>query len=125
MKTLVSALMISFSLVAGAAQAANSGAAAPSTKTRAQVIAELHEAKAMGLLSTGQEDYPVAYPEHSFKTRARVQAELDAARAAGTLSNGEEDYPPATATHSSETRAQVQAELIAARTSGDIPDPAH
>ncbi|WP_237174033.1 DUF4148 domain-containing protein [Paracandidimonas lactea] len=121
MKNVFSALIISFSLVAGAAQAANSDAAVPAPKTRAQVVAELQEARAQGLLSYGELDYPVVQQAPSSKTRQQVQAELAAARAAGTLSHGELDYPPAEPDHSTKTRAEVRAELAAAIQAGELP----
>lgn len=118
MKTKMSVLMISLSLVAGIAQAANSEVPAP--KTRAQVIAELQQAKALGLLSHGELDYPPALQGSSSKTRQEVRAELAAARAAGTLSHGESDYPPVVLDHNSKTRAEVLAELGAAKQSGEL-----
>ncbi|MFW7342338.1 DUF4148 domain-containing protein [Pollutimonas sp. H1-120] len=120
MKTAIYALMISFSLVAGAAQAANSDAVASASKTRTQVVAELHEARALGLMSHGELDYPLALQASSSKTRQQVQAELAAARAAGTLSHGELDYPPSATDLSSKTRAEVLVELAAARQSGEL-----
>src|SRR3546814_13334190 len=89
MKTLASALMISLSVLAGVAQAAD----AP-TKTRAQVVAELQAAQSQGLISSGELDYPLAAAPTSNVSRADVQAELAAAQAAGTISQGELDYPP-------------------------------
>lgn len=121
MKTIVSALMISLSLVAGAAQAAHVDA--PSTKTRAQVIAELQEASAQGLLSRGEGDYPLALKTSNSKTRQDVRAELADARMAGTLSRGEGDYPPETPSDSSKTGAEVQAELVAYNAEGHGPIP--
>jgi hypothetical protein len=68
-----------------------------STVTRAQVLAELAQAKANGQLSTGEQDYPVQAAEQSGSTatRAQVLAELAQAKAAGLLSTGEASYPPA------------------------------
>ncbi|SHH51515.1 DUF4148 domain-containing protein [Pollutimonas bauzanensis] len=108
MKTLVSALMISATVFAAAAQAADEP-----VKTRAQVAAELQQAQSAGLLSHGELDYPPALPAASGESRSRVQAELAAAIKAGQISTGELDYPPAaTDDHSSKTRAQVKAELF-------------
>src|SRR5690554_4368775 len=92
MKTLVSALMISFATFAGAAQAADEPA-----KTRAQVVAELQAAQAQGLISHGELDYPLSQVANSYKSRADVQAELTAARSANQISKGELDYPPVAA----------------------------
>lgn len=111
MKTIVSTLVVSLSLVAGVAQAAYTDE--PSSKTRAQVIAEWQEAKALGLLSTDRLDYPLALQPSNSKTRQEVRAELADARAAGTLSRSDLDYPPETSSSSSKTRAEVQAELAA------------
>ena len=120
MKTIVSALMISLSLVAGAAQAAH--ADAPSSKTRAQVITELQEARTQGLLSRGELDYPpAALQPSSSMSRQEVQAELAAARKAGTLSRGDLDYPPETAAYSSKTGAEVLTELAAYKAEGHAP----
>ncbi|WP_237174053.1 DUF4148 domain-containing protein [Paracandidimonas lactea] len=117
MKTLITGLMLSFSLVAGAAQA--TPVDVPERKTRAQVVAELQEARASGLLSSGELDYPpVISDRSSSKSRQTVLAELDAARKAGMLSNGELDYPPASAVKSSKTRAEVRAELAAYEAAG-------
>lgn len=47
-----------------------------STKTRAQVIAEMNEARAQGLLNNQLEtDYPKASVQKSARTRAEVRAE--------------------------------------------------
>lgn len=107
MKTLVSALMISATVFAGAASAADS-----STPTRAQVLAELQQAKEAGLISNGEEAYPVAISAAKTKDRAQVQEELAAAIASGQISTGEQAYPLTAATGSSKTRAQVKAELF-------------
>lgn len=118
MKTKMSVLMISISLVAGIAQAASLDM--QTSKTRAQVIVELHEARALGLLSDGELDYPVEQQTSNSKTRQDVRAELAAARAAGTLSEGELDYPPVVLDHNSKTRQEVQAEFDTARQSGEL-----
>lgn len=110
------------SLIAAALLAASAGSAyaqefvAPdagfqSTKSRAEVIAELQQ---------GQDRSAAAHTEYvSFegfagaKTRAQVQAELVAAQAAGTASTQQVDgtYRIATGQAGSKTRAEVQAEL--------------
>lgn len=112
MKTLVGGLMLSLSLVAGAAQA---NSADPfEGKTRAQVLAELQDARALGLLSNGELDYPPVFPgSGNSKSRQTVLAELAEAREAGKLSVGELDYPPVSPVRSSKTREQVRAELAA------------
>ncbi len=116
MKTVVSALMISASLFAVAAHAADA-----SPTTRAQVVAEMQQAQAAGQISRGELDYPPAIASTSSKSRSEVQAELSAAIGAGQISIGNVDYPPVAATGSSETRAQVKAEMFdyAASHAGD------
>jgi len=106
MKTLLSALIISASVVAGTAYAGDS-----STITRAQVIAELQQARAAGLVSQGELDYPPEIKPHSTLSAAQVKADLAAAIAAGKLSTGELDYPPEKAAGDSKSRAEVKAEL--------------
>jgi hypothetical protein len=106
MKTLVSALMISASVFAGAAHAADEPAV-----THAQVSAEFQQARAAGLISTGEQAYPVTVAEASHTSRAAVQAELSAAIAAGQVVVGEEAYPTVAATNDTKSRDQVKAEL--------------
>jgi hypothetical protein len=123
MKAFASVLMISASLIAGAAQAATS-ADAPVSKTRAQVVAELQQARAEGLLSTGEADYPaVVQANAGAKTRAQVESELVVAEAAGQVSTGESDYPPLAAqtNASSTTRAAVEAEYAQLAAAGQLP----
>lgn len=107
MKTLVTALMISAATFAGAAQAADE-----STLTRAQVIAQMQEAKSAGLVSSGELDYPPAFNSTSSKDRSEVKAELAAAIEAGEIQVGEDAYPSMAATGSSKSRAEVKAELF-------------
>src|SRR3546814_9727971 len=107
MKTVLTGLAVSFSLVAGIAQA--SPVNSPEAKTRAEVVAELREARALGLISDGELDYPTLKSEPlNSKSRQEVLAELETAHEAGTLSYGELDYPPETRSSSSVTRAQVK-----------------
>lgn len=120
MKTVVlTGVAISFSLIAGIAQASH--VKVPEPKTRTEVIAELHEARAVGLVSKGELDYPVEKTKpFNSKSRQAVIAELEAARSAGTLSYGELDYPPETRSLSSVTRAQVRAELSEYKAAGHM-----
>ncbi|MFW7342383.1 DUF4148 domain-containing protein [Pollutimonas sp. H1-120] len=119
MKTFVTGLMLSISLVAGVAQATPVDAS--EGKTRAQVVAERQEARALGLLSSGELDYPpVTADTSNSKSRQAVLAELAAARKAGTLSSGELDYPPVSPVKSSKTRAEVRAELAAYKAAGHM-----
>lgn len=59
--------------------------AVTSTKTRAEVIAELKQARDSGLLAYRDHDYPVALAFASTKTRTEVMAELKQARDSGLV----------------------------------------
>ena len=109
MKIVTSAALISLSLAMGVANASNTGE--PASKTRAEVVAELQDAMARGLMPQGEFDYPVAIQSTSAKTRQEVVDELAAARAAGMQPAGELNYPPVAANAGSETRAEVVREL--------------
>ena len=52
-----------------------------STKTRAEVVSELKQARDQGLLNFSYDDYPRLPAAVSSKTRAEVREELAAARA--------------------------------------------
>ncbi|WP_076591360.1 DUF4148 domain-containing protein [Herminiimonas arsenitoxidans] len=52
-----------------------------STKTRAEVKAELQQAREKGLLATTDSDYPKLPVVTSSKTRAQVKAELEQSKA--------------------------------------------
>ena len=107
MKTLTSALLVSMSLLSAGAFAASPniepnnvpfqgvyGQADQNTPSRAQVAADLAQAKAAGLVTFGESDeYPVAVASNTGKTRAQVAAELAQAKANGEYSFGELDYP--------------------------------
>src|SRR3546814_10518795 len=112
MKTAVGILVASLSLLAGAAQAASVNDNAPS-KTRAQVVAELHQAQAQGLISQNKLDYPVSLPATQHKTRAQVVAELARAKAAGQISTNRLDYPVASPTTASKSRREGVDQLVA------------
>lgn len=110
MKAILGTAMISLSLLAAGAQAATSDVAT----SRAQVVAELQQARSAGLLSQHEADpYPVPVAVTSHKNRAEVLAELAQARSAGQLSLHEADpYPsPAAGADPVASRAQVLAEL--------------
>jgi len=67
------------------------------SKTRAQVLAELHEAQRLGLIHVGEGDIrsdPSKQPG-SIKTRAQVVAEMREAQRLGLLNFGEGDVPVA------------------------------
>src|SRR3546814_1521147 len=90
MKTLATAILLSLGVAAGA-QAADMNS---QSLTRAQVQAELAQAKANGQYTFGELDYPAVAEQTSTVTRAQVQDELAQARAAGLVTYGEEQYPP-------------------------------
>ncbi len=103
------------------------GASADTGKTRAQVQAELAQARASGELNALNSDQPeflYARPTVSTKTRAQVQAELAQAQASGELAslNSEDSsrFLRGTAVASTKTRAQVIAELKASQASGEF-----
>jgi hypothetical protein len=102
MKTIHTLLSVLAFSVAGSALAGGDVYPEPaipsseSVKTRAEVIAETHEAQRLGLLTVGEEDVRVAMPE-SVKTRAEVIAETREAQRLGLLTVGEEDVRVATA----------------------------
>ena len=97
-KTLAAAIAVSAAFV-GTAQAGELDwppeAPNVSSLTRAQVVADLQDARAQGLVTTGELAYPpVARQAGSQVTRAQVRQELSAAQAAGLDMSGELDYPP-------------------------------
>ncbi len=84
------------------------------TVTRAQVVAELHRARANGEIAVTEADYgklPVTKP--STVTRQQVMAELVRAQKNGEIPRTQADYGkiPAYTGTSTTTRAQVVAEL--------------
>lgn len=56
-----------------------------STKTRAEVIAEFHQARENGMVARSDSDYPAAAAFVPTKTRTEVVAELKQARANGLM----------------------------------------
>lgn len=66
---------------------------AKSTKTRVQVVAELNEARAQGLLNYDDSSYPILPQPRVGRSRAEVVAELNEARAQGLLDYTDSDYP--------------------------------
>jgi len=108
MKALTSALLVSMSLLSAGAYAASPniepnnvpfqgvyGQVDTNAPSRAQVAAELAQAKAAGQVSFGDLDYPPAQATAvTGKTREQVRAELAAAKANGQYTFGELDYPP-------------------------------
>jgi DNA-binding transcriptional regulator LsrR (DeoR family) len=118
MKTLATALMLSMSVLAAGAQAAE----ADQGPTRAQVQAELQQAKVSGQYTFGEEGYPAPIAQTSGLTSQQVQAELAQARNAGEVTFGNLDYPPvAAAEHATSlTRSQVQTQLAQAKSEGQV-----
>ncbi|WP_151632510.1 DUF4148 domain-containing protein [Noviherbaspirillum aerium] len=87
-----------------------------STKTRAEVIAEMNQGNASRQLAGNSEfvEFKSA-PVASGKTRAEVRAELDKAYADGQLANnGSSEFVEFTNVASSKTRDQVRQEALAA-----------
>jgi len=118
MKVAVTATLAALSLGLATAGIAQAGEAAPSL-TRAQVVQQLHEAQAQGLVQIGEHAYPVEQASHSDTTRAEVVAELRQAQARGLVSFGEQaDYPASSVDAQPLTRAQVLNELREARSAG-------
>lgn len=107
MKTLATALMLSMSVLAAAgAQAAE----ADQGPTRAQVQAELQQAKVSGQYTFGEEGYPAAIASKSSLTAQQVQEQLAQAKNAGEVTFGNMDYPPVAhaASNTALSRSQVQ-----------------
>lgn len=101
MKTLASVLLISASLAGTAAYAAEPSGeldypptvTQTSQLTRAQVIAELQQARAAGQVTFGDIDEPVTQVAASTVTRAQVHAEAVQANAHGPVAFDGEGYP--------------------------------
>lgn len=94
-------------------------------KTRAEVIQELKDAEAAGLVSRGDVDYPILPEFVSTKTRGQVIEELKQARAQGLLNINDVDYPPTPAPSYNKTREEVKAELLQAQRRGDLNELYH
>jgi len=107
MKTLTSALFLSMAVLSTGAYASDNiepnnvpfqgvyGHVDQNAPTRAQIAAELAQAKANGTYTFGENDYPpVQASNGAGKTRAEVKAELAQAKANGTYTFGDLDYPP-------------------------------
>ena len=99
MKTLVSAVMLSMTMIGAAYAGEPSGEldyppaiTQTSSLTRAQVVAELQAAKAAGQVTFGELEEPVAHAAGLAPSRAAVRAEAQAARDSGADAFGELDY---------------------------------
>jgi len=101
MKTIASVLLISASLAGTAAYAQEPSGeldypptiTQTSQLTRAQVVAELQQARAAGLVTFGEIDEPATQVATSPVTRAQVHAEAVQANAQGPVAFGGEGYP--------------------------------
>ncbi|SUU82115.1 DUF4148 domain-containing protein [Alcaligenes faecalis] len=89
------------------------------SKSRAQVVQELEQAREQGLISVAAHGYPKV-PQGPAKTRAQVVQELQEAQQAGLLDFADDEYPvlPAGSVH--KTRQQVVQELEQARKQGRL-----
>lgn len=83
-----------------------------STKSRAQVTAELEQARAQGLVVGGEEPFYPKQPSATTKSRAQVIAELEQARANGLLVGADPFYPQQLFVEPTERpRAEVRSEV--------------
>ncbi|HYD63586.1 MAG TPA: DUF4148 domain-containing protein [Noviherbaspirillum sp.] len=82
-----------------------------STRTRAEVIAEIDQARADGTLHVSDTEYPVVMQSGMPKTRAEVVAEIERARADGTLYTNDATYPVLPVAAETKSRDEVRAEL--------------
>jgi NAD/NADP transhydrogenase alpha subunit len=118
--TIFAAALLSAGVVFADAASADTG------KTRAQVTAELAQARASGELNRLNSDQAEFFVGRavSTKSRAQVQAELAQAQASGELAllNSEDSarFLTGTAVASTKTRAQVLAELKQSQQSGEF-----
>ncbi|GGC68511.1 DUF4148 domain-containing protein [Undibacterium terreum] len=95
-------------------------------KTRQQVVNELNQARAQGLLNFSDADYPVIPAAQSTLSRAQVVAGIQEARKDGSLfADTDYDYPHVAATPSGagKTRAEVKAGIAMARADGTLFAP--
>ncbi|WP_296000160.1 DUF4148 domain-containing protein [Rugamonas sp.] len=88
--------------------------------TRAQVQAELVQARAAGLIDQNDATYPVTPAAVSHLSRADVLAQVAQARADGSLAISDADYPRIVETAGTLTRAQVKADVAHARAAGQL-----
>lgn len=107
MKTLTRALLLSMAVLSAGAYASDNvepnnvpfqgvyGHVDTDAPTRAQIAAELAQAKKNGTYTFGENDYPpTQISPASGKSHEHVRAELAQAKANGQYSFGELDYPP-------------------------------
>ncbi|CAM4098854.1 DUF4148 domain-containing protein [Bordetella pseudohinzii] len=114
MKSLATAAMLSMAVMAGAQ-------AADVEPSRAQVQAELAQAKASGQYTFGEQAYPAAFAQTATLSSAQVRDELAQAQHAGLVTTANLDYPPVAATVDSHvSRAQVRSDLAQAKADGIV-----
>ncbi len=103
MKTLASAVLVSLAALSAGAYASQNiepnnipfqgvYSQSDSSATRAQVAADLQQAKAGGQYTFGELDYPPVQASAVSLSRGQVKAELAQAKASGQYSFGELDY---------------------------------
>jgi len=95
-------------------------AMADSGKSRAEVQAEVVQARAAGLLDTNDATFPVIPAVASTLTRAQVQAQVVQARAAGQLDTSDASYPLIASSGAAASRADVRAQVLQARAAGQL-----
>lgn len=111
MKNVLGAAMISLSLAAAGLAPLAANAA---SLTRAQVVEQLQQARAQGLLSEGESGYPVQQPAASHVSRTAVLADLALARANDQLNTSEsQPYPVDASAPAHLSRSVVLAQLSA------------
>jgi hypothetical protein len=119
MKILTTTLLVSLSLLGGAACAATSDsatgapthAAAQTQSTQSQAPAPApHSGRLNSIILDGGQYYPYIYTPSTF-TRDEVRQQLAAAEAAGQVTEFDDQYPRMHST-STETRAEVRDDLI-------------
>lgn len=96
------------------------GAGFVSTKSRAEVKAELLQARASGSLQISESAYPAIPSATSNKSRREVQAELAQARETGALRVLDDEYPVVQISGTSKSREQVREELARAIANGEV-----
>ena len=93
-------------ILASSALATNHNHAGDSGKTRAQVIAEMDQARAQGLMNVPRNQYPKILSAPSSKTRAEVVAELEQAYAQGLMNVPRNQYPRTPTLNNSSTQTR-------------------
>ncbi|VVE21180.1 hypothetical protein PCO31110_03178 [Pandoraea communis] len=88
--------------------------------TRADVLADLAQARAQGVIPHGDADYPVYVASGPAMSRTEVKAQLAQARAEGLMAQNDIDYPVVASQGSSMSRTDVKQELARARAAGEL-----